>query len=119
MLSTVTMLTDAPFSISCFNCKVLPWDAASCRAVRSAQKPHTHTHTQAQQQRDRPLTSSIMRKPSNHGSSTGWNKSILSVSISVMAKCPLLIYEQGQYLDYYRNNDVFLASFIMFSTYVH
>lgn len=39
MLSTVTMLTDAPLSISCLSCSVRPWDAASCRAVRSAQKP--------------------------------------------------------------------------------
>lgn len=45
MLSTVTMLTDAPLSSSCFSCRALPWEAASCRAVRSAQKPYRGSHT--------------------------------------------------------------------------
>lgn len=38
-LSTDTILTDAPASISCFNCRARPRDAASCTGVRSAQWP--------------------------------------------------------------------------------
>lgn len=39
MESTMTWLTQAPFSISCCSCRASPRWAASCTGVRSTQKP--------------------------------------------------------------------------------